>query len=89
MGPYGLDGARTLEQLEASFEVLDLARAARAAFPVRELTQDEARKLAHGQRLKAAGLGERPTAAFAPDGSLVAIISETGPTARPLLVLQG
>jgi tRNA pseudouridine55 synthase len=89
VGPYGLDTARTLEQLEASFEVLDLAEAARAAFPVRELSQEEARKLAHGQRLKAAGLGERPTAAFAPDGTLVAIISETGPTARALLVLQG
>ena len=89
VGPYGLDVARSLEQLESSFELLDLAAAARAAFPVRELSDDEARRLAHGQRLKAAGLGERPVAAFAPDGSLVAIVSEKGPTALPLLVLHG
>jgi tRNA pseudouridine55 synthase len=88
VGPYGLDVTHTLEQLEASFDLLPLAQAARAAFPVRELTDDEASRLAHGQRLKAAGLGERPAAAFAPDGHLVAIVSEKGPTAVPLLVLQ-
>lgn len=88
VGPYGLDVAHTLEQLESHFELLPLERAARAAFPARELSEDEARRLVHGQRLKATGLGERPVAAFAPDGTLVAIVSETGPTARPLLVLQ-
>jgi tRNA pseudouridine55 synthase len=88
VGPYGLDVARTLEQLEGSFQLLPLAEAARAAFPCRELSEEEARRLSHGQRLKAAGLGEQPVAAFAPDGSLVAIVSETGPTARALLVLQ-
>jgi tRNA pseudouridine55 synthase len=88
VGPYGLDVARTLEQLETSFDVLPLAAAARVAFPARELSADEARRLAHGQRLKATGLGDRPVAAFAPDGALIAIVRETGPTARPLLVLQ-
>lgn len=87
VGPYGLEVTRTLEQLEACFEVLSLAAAARAAFPVRELTDEQARRLAHGQRLKAVGLGEQPVAAFAPDGALVALVTETGPTARPLLVL--
>lgn len=89
VGPYGLDVARTLESLADDFAVLPMADAARAAFPARELDADEARRLVHGQRLTAVGLGEQPTAAFAPDGSLVAIVSETGPTARPLLVLQG
>lgn len=88
VGPYGLDVARTLDQLEASFDVLSLAAAARVTFPARELTADEARRLAHGQRLKATGLGDQPVAAFAPDGALIAIVRETGPTARPLLVLQ-
>jgi tRNA pseudouridine55 synthase len=88
VGPYALDVARTLEQLESSFEVLPLAEAARAAFPARELTEEEAWRLGHGQRLKATGLGEQPAAAFAPDGRLVAIVSEKGPTALPLLVLQ-
>ena len=38
------------------------------------------------QRLPSSGNGVIPTAAFAPDGSLVAIVSDTGPTCRPLLV---
>jgi tRNA pseudouridine55 synthase len=88
VGPYGLEVSRTLPQLEDSFEVLPLQVAARAAFPARELTPEEERRLAHGQRLKAVGLGEQPVAAFAPDGALVALITETGPTARPLLVLR-
>jgi len=89
VGPYGLDVARTLDVLAESFSVLPMADAARVAFPVRELDAEEARRLVRGQRLAAVGLGEQPVAAFAPDGSLVAIVSETGPTARPLLVLQG
>ncbi len=89
VGPYGLDVARTLDQLDAQFSVLSMAEAARATFPARELTLDEARRLAHGQRLPSSGNGVAPTAAFAPDGSLVAIVSDTGPTCRPLLVFTG
>ena len=68
--------------------MLPLADAARAAFPARELTDEEARRFAHGGRLPGGGL-DRPVAAFAPDGSLVAVVTEEGPTTRPLVVLQG
>jgi tRNA pseudouridine55 synthase len=87
VGPYGLDGAVTLEEAAEGLAVLPIAEAARAAFPARELTDDEARKLAHGHRLDATGTGPEPVAAFAPDGRLVALVSDTGPTARPLVVL--
>jgi tRNA pseudouridine55 synthase len=87
VGPYGLDQARTLDQLADAFDVLPIADAARLAFPARELTDDEARRLAHGIRLPAIGLGPAPAAAFAPDGALVAVIREEGPLARPLVVL--
>jgi tRNA pseudouridine55 synthase len=87
VGPYGLEQARTLDQLAEEFEVLPIARAARLAFPARELTDDEARRLAHGIRLPAVGLGPGPAAAFAPDGELVAVVREEGPLARPLVVL--
>jgi tRNA pseudouridine55 synthase len=89
VGPYALAQARTLEQLSETFEVLPIADAARLAFPVRELSDDEARRLAHGVRLPAIGLGPTPTAAFAPDGALVAVVREEGPLTRPLVVLQG
>ena len=89
VGPYGLDMAHTMPELEQELTMLPLADAARAALPARDLTAEEARRLAHGQRLRATGLAGGPVAAFAPDGTLVAIIEETGPTARPLLVLGG
>jgi len=89
VGPYGIERAHTLEALTAEFEILPIAEAARAAFAVRELSADEARKLAHGQRLEASEQGPAPVAAFAPDGTLVALITDAGLTARPLVVLTG
>jgi tRNA pseudouridine55 synthase len=88
VGPYQLDVARTLDQLGEHFAVMPIADAARAALPARELSGDDARRLAHGVRLPAVGLGPDPVAAFAPDGTLVAVIAEQGGVARPLVVLQ-
>jgi tRNA pseudouridine55 synthase len=89
VGGYGLDAAQTLDQLAERFEVMPLAEAAAAAFPRRDLSADEARRLAHGGRLLAGPPGTgtaSPTAAFAPDGSLVALLAEQDGQARPLVV---
>jgi tRNA pseudouridine55 synthase len=89
VGGYGLDTAKTLDQLAERFEVMPLAQAAAAAFPRRDLSADEARRLAHGGRLPAGPPGTgtpNPTAAFAPDGSLVALLAEQDGQARPLAV---
>jgi tRNA pseudouridine55 synthase len=91
VGGYGLDQAHTLDQLASSFEVLPLAQAASAAFPGRQLTEDEARRLAHGGRLAVsagadAGDPRTPTAAYAPDGTLIALLTEESGQARPLVV---
>jgi tRNA pseudouridine55 synthase len=89
VGEYGLDGAKTLDQLAERFEVMPLAEAAAAAFGRRDLSADEARRLAHGGRLPAGPPGTgtaSPTAAFAPDGSLVALLAEQDGQARPLAV---
>ncbi len=92
VGGYGLEAAKTLEQLAERFEVMPLAQAAAAAFPRRDLSADEARRLAHGGRL-APGLHaetkDRPTAAYAPDGTLVALLAEQDGQARPLVVFAG
>jgi tRNA pseudouridine55 synthase len=88
VGGYGLEAARTLDQLAGRFEVMPLAQAAAAAFPRRDLSADEARRLAHGGRLAAVAEAEtgEPTAAFAPDGSLVALLTGQAGQARPLVV---
>jgi len=99
VGEYGLEQARTLDQLAERFEVVPLAQAASAAFPRRDLSADEARRLAHGGRLAAAGAAHPadaaaspggppagPVAAFAPDGTLIALVTEESGQARPLVV---
>lgn len=88
VGPFGLDLAHTLDELAGDFSMMPVGEAVRAAFPIRELTAEEARRLAHGQRIAATGLGEGPVAAFGPDGALVALVREHGPTARSVLVLS-
>jgi len=85
VGPYLARDAATLAELETSLRVIPLAAAAAAAFPRRDLDAEEARRLGHGGRL-AAGGSPGPVAAFAPDGSLVALLTEEGGQARPLAV---
>jgi tRNA pseudouridine55 synthase len=81
VGPYTIAQAATLERLAERFAVAPLAEAAAAAFPRVDLTADDARRLAHGIRVPApsapvlASPGA-PAAAFAPDGTLVALVTE-------------
>jgi tRNA pseudouridine55 synthase len=86
VGPYLASQARTLDQLAERLEPIPLADAAAAAFPRRDLTAEEARLIGHGGRLPAAGTGPAPVAAFGPDGSLVALLTEENGRARSLAV---
>jgi tRNA pseudouridine55 synthase len=131
VGPYHLDQARTLEELEnkdPSEErtrptphpqsataavptaapvswVTPLAEAAAAAFPRLDLSADDARRLAQGARLplpphlsgtpspvtpapvtRALPADQTPIAAFAPDGTLVALVTAESGSLRSLAV---
>ena len=91
VGGFTLDDAHPLADLEARqgerMPVTPLAEAARAAFAVREVDEAEARTLGYGQRLASAVPGRaEPVAAIGPDGTLVAVLDETGATARSLVV---
>jgi tRNA pseudouridine55 synthase len=88
-GHYTVAVARTLDQLATSFEVIPLADAAAAAFPRRDLSEEEAQRVAHGGRLPLTAAGSGPVAAFAPDGSLVALLADEAGQARPLAVFAG
>lgn len=85
VGPYSIEAAATLEELAVELQMLELDDAARALFPARELNDAEAADLSHGRRISA-GQDPAPVAAFAPDGTLVALLENKGETARPLLV---
>ena len=86
VGPYREEEARTLGQLADGLAVLPLAQAAAAAFPRLDLTAEQAARLAHGGRLPAVGPGAGPTAAFGPDGSLIALVTREAEALRPLAV---
>ena len=74
--------------------VIPLAEAAAAAFPRLDLTDDDARRLAQGARLplppdfppSPEDAKDRPAAAFAPDGSLVALVTAADGRLRSLAV---
>jgi len=85
-GPYLIADALTLDELAQALRVIPLAQAAGAAFTRRDLTAEEARRVGHGARLPAAGAGPGPVAAFAPDGTLVALLTEEEGQARSLAV---
>jgi tRNA pseudouridine55 synthase len=81
-------------QVTTPAAVIPLAEAAAAAFPRLDLTQDEARRLAQGARLPLpadippalADGKEAPIAAFAPDGSFVALVTAAEDRLRSLAV---
>ena len=93
VGGFGIGTAHPLAELEArqgeAMPVTPIAEAARAAFAVREVDEAEARTLGFGQRLPSAVPGRaEPVAAIAPDGTLVAMLDESRPTARSLVVFS-
>ncbi|BAJ31087.1 MULTISPECIES: tRNA pseudouridine(55) synthase TruB [Kitasatospora] len=90
VGPYAVESAHTLEQLEEKLEVLPIAEAAAAAFPRWDVDAEQARLLSNGMRLDAPGLGaDGPIAVFDPDGRFLALIEESGGKAKPVAVFVG
>ena len=100
VGPYTLAIACPLKELEdqhpqsrsAAPPVIPLAAAAAAAFRRLDLTGDDARRLAQGARLPIPPAfpppdgKDAPVAAFAPDGSLVALVEAADGRLRSLAV---
>jgi tRNA pseudouridine55 synthase len=85
VGPFGLGAARSLEALAEDPVVYPLSAAVATAFPRRDVTADEAARLARGGRLPAGG-HEGPYGVFGPDGEVVALVEDRGAEARSLVV---
>ncbi|MGI8799036.1 MAG: tRNA pseudouridine(55) synthase TruB [Pseudonocardia sp.] len=89
VGPFGLDQARTLDELELAQDPtlsLSLDDAVAAAMPRRDVDATEAEALSHGRRLPLAGL-PGVYGAFDPDGRVIALLIERDGEARPVVVL--
>ncbi|WP_455359311.1 tRNA pseudouridine(55) synthase TruB [Streptomyces sp. SYSU K21746] len=87
VGPYKIDRARTLDQLQQELTVMPIAEAAAAAFPRWDVDEKRARLLMNGVRLEmpdeyAAG----PVAVFGAEGRLLALVENKGGKAKSLAV---
>ncbi|MFD7918544.1 tRNA pseudouridine(55) synthase TruB [Streptomyces sp. NPDC059740] len=101
VGPYRLDQARTLEQLQERVDdaegdglpVMPLAEAAGAAFTRWDVSAQEVRLLSNGVRVPLPPAARRnpgtPIAAFAPDGTFLALVEDRAGRARSLAVFTG
>jgi tRNA pseudouridine55 synthase len=87
VGPFTLEQARTLDELAALDDpvTLPLAAAVRTALPAREIDDAQARSLSFGRSVEAVGI-TGTYGAFAPDGTVVALLDEHDDMARPVLV---
>ncbi|MFF7794456.1 tRNA pseudouridine(55) synthase TruB [Streptomyces sp. NPDC007991] len=88
VGPYKLDAARTLDQLQQELTVMPVAEAAAAAFRRWDVDTRRAKLLTNGVRLdmpeEYAGSG--PVAVFDPEGRFLALVEEQRGKAKSLAV---
>jgi tRNA pseudouridine55 synthase len=86
VGPFGLDRARTLEQLADEFEMIAMSEAARASFPAYELDEAQALDVGFGRKLPIDLGSDAVVALFAPDGEFLALYEQDGELARAVAV---
>jgi tRNA pseudouridine55 synthase len=88
VGRFGLDEARTLDELADSPRLsYSLDEACLLAFPRRDLTADEAEDTRHGRALTPAGI-DGTYAATAPDGKVIALLTDGAARTKSVAVLR-
>ncbi len=88
VGEYGLDHARTLEELaDGPALSYSLDDACLAAFPRRDITGAHAVDAAHGRPLPAAGI-DGVHAATDPGGRVIALLEDRGAKTKSLVVIR-
>lgn len=88
VGPYKLDAARTLDQLQRELTVMPIAEAATAAFPRWDVDAKRARLLTNGVRLDMPGeyATAGAVAVFDPEGRFLALVEAQKGKAKSLAV---
>ncbi|MCV7171313.1 tRNA pseudouridine(55) synthase TruB [Mycobacterium manitobense] len=88
VGRFGLDEARTLDALaEQPSLSYSLDEACLQGFARRELTDEEAESARHGRALRPAGI-DGVYAATAPDGRVMALLTDDGQRTRSVVVVR-
>lgn len=73
VGPFGLDVARTLEELEESFSLLPLAEVVASSYPRVDVDEATAVQILHGGRIPAGPHESGAVGIFGPDGSVLSL----------------
>jgi tRNA pseudouridine55 synthase len=88
VGRFGLDEARTLDELAENPQLsYTLDEACLLAFPRRDLTADEADAARHGRPLKPAGI-DGVYAVTAPDGQVISLLRDEPTRAKSVVVVR-
>ncbi|TFD58810.1 tRNA pseudouridine(55) synthase TruB [Cryobacterium suzukii] len=87
IGPFRIENAATLEQIDVVAQLISPADAATRLLPRLDLSREEAIDLGHGKRITIDRDPTRtgPVAAIAPDGRLVGLVEYRGDQAKSLL----
>jgi tRNA pseudouridine55 synthase len=87
IGPFTLDAAQPLDQLDVPSALIDPADAATRLLGRLDLTEQQAIDLGHGKRITVDPAGTRsgPIAAIAPDGRLIGLVEFRGDQVKSLL----
>ncbi|MFL6288106.1 MAG: tRNA pseudouridine(55) synthase TruB, partial [Actinomycetes bacterium] len=88
IGGIGLNVARSIDQLEESFEVLALAEAVRASFPSRMMSADESDAVRHGRLIERHG-EQGVIGAFDDDGRVLALMEPRDDSLRVVVGFTG
>ncbi|MGK5642181.1 tRNA pseudouridine(55) synthase TruB [Streptomyces sp. URMC 126] len=87
VGPYGISEARTLDQLQEELAVMPVADAVSAAFTRWDVTEEQAKLLGNGVRVRMPLFETTgPVAVFGPDGTFLALVENQGGRAKILAV---
>jgi tRNA pseudouridine55 synthase len=90
VGDFTLDEARTLEELEHSYDWVPIDAAARRSFPTIDVDAPTATAVRHGRELLNASLpASGVVAVFGPDGTFLALYEQRGVDARAVAVFAG
>ena len=87
IGPFRIENAATLEQVDVAADLISPADAATRLLPRLDLSAQQAIDLGHGKRITVEPDASRtgPVAAIAPDGRLVGLVEYRGDLAKSLL----
>ncbi|MGW1197480.1 tRNA pseudouridine(55) synthase TruB [Streptomyces sp. NPDC002536] len=89
VGPYRINDARTLDQLQEELTVMPVAEAAAAAFQRWDVNEEQARLLGNGVRLRLPLFeGSGPIAVFGPDGRFKVLVENEQGRAKSLAVFS-